>query len=62
MRNCRIMKAAKGENSPACDSASSEGSIAARKVVTISHTNMPAMMPVRTIVARRRSTSHAPTV
>ena len=56
------MYAANGENRPARESPPSPSSVAAWKVVTSSHTNMPAITIHRTTVARRRSATHAPTV
>ena len=56
------MNATKGEKNPARERPSSVSAVADWNVVTSSQANMPTMIAMRTIAARRRSSTHAPTV
>ena len=56
------MNDSQGERRPSRESPSSLGSMADWNVVTISQMNIPTMIPERTRKARRRLSTHAPTV
>ena len=56
------MNATNGENTPTRENPSSVSAVADWNVVTSSHRNIPTMMTTRTMVARRRSSTQAPTV